>query len=160
MLFRSSGGESGREDGHEIFPSDAIFEALHALKQTMRQAASIPLDATPFRAAGEGSGLRQDQLAALLPALKAMQSQMASAALLLDVVMRRMIGTGDDRDEEEEAGAAAYLLDGSGSSASDSGIGEEPKEQEEDEREEEQEHLEDSEEESFPLLVRHLTISE
>mgnify|MGYP001587543641 FL=1 len=156
----ASGGESGREDGHEIFPSDPIFEALHALKQTMRQAASIPLDATPFRAAGEGSGLRQDQLAALLPALKAMQSQMASAALLLDVVMRRIIGTGDDRDEEEEAGAAAYLLDGSGSSASDSGIGEEPKEQEEDEREEEQEHLEDSEEESFPLLVRHLTISE
>lgn len=165
-LSASGGGESGREDGLEIFPSDPIFEALHVLKQTMRQAASIPLDPTPFRT-GEGSAVRQDQLAALLPALRAMQNQMTSAAFLLDVVIRRVAGE-EDEEEEDEAGAAAYLLDGSGSNASDSGIGEELKEKEdlkqevekeESEQESELERLEEEDEEPFPLLVRHLSIS-
>lgn len=180
--------------------SDPIFLALRVLQQTMRQGAAlrIPSSAFPYSgastpstspdhdaplAAADPGALNQAQLHAILPTLMALQSQMASAATLLEIVLKRAVPTSPAdavaNDKDEAAAAEFFLGEASSnhpaesetarapgsSAASDSGIGEESlgsrKGGEETKSSGEDEYSDartSSDDDAFPLLVKHLSI--
>lgn len=137
----------------------------------------------------EPEGLKRAEMNALLPALVALQSQMANAATLLDLVIKRATLREGKIEEEEAAKAADVLLNGdSGVGLSDDssqgaeegedggGEGEEKAEdlivENDDEAKEEVlnvvddgaqqrsiDHSNSSDDDAFPLLVKHLSIS-
>lgn len=170
-LTRESYRQSFASTNTLISSRDPIFVALRVLQQSMRQGAALRIPPSIFARDDDDpdAGLTHGQLAALVPSLTAMYSQMSSAANLLEIVLQRAkaVGTPSLDDDAQDAAAADFLLGGgeapsheslsqNGShSASDSEIGEEAIEEKDEPKEARRAESTDDE---VPLLVKHLSV--
>lgn len=75
--------------------------AMRLLRRSMREAADLPWDEQALTVAGgDGTGVSRRRVQALLPTLKALQSQMREAANLVDLVVRLVEAERGDEEEQ------------------------------------------------------------
>ncbi|ORY90177.1 hypothetical protein BCR35DRAFT_323672 [Leucosporidium creatinivorum] len=106
---------SGATGSEERFDAkDTIFVALRLLRRSMRATADLPIDAESLPEEDDMGGISKGTIAALLPTLKGLQSQMREAANLIEVVVRLAEKGPASREQEDVKGeeqAEAFVVE-------------------------------------------------